>query len=739
MISLDTETTGLDLRHAARPFFVTICKDDGTQIYYEWPVDPLTREPHIPQEDIADIKCLIKGSTTEIIALQNAKFDAAALDTIGISRFPWERVWDTIIAGHLLCSNKPHNLTDMAIQYLGINIEPYEKRLQEAVKECRRRVQQARLRIRKRQKTLEEIDYTFEKWFIAASGAPGMPSAGKDTWKEDMWLPAAFALWTCLPEEHHYWSVLRDYSNADSSVTLMLMKCMESEIKRRGLWEIYLERLKALPVAYTMEKRGVTVNASNLVHIRGLYKTEVERLGRVCVGIADSLGHTLELPKGASPNNSLRTFFFDVLKVEKLRGKKAKTDAPTLDKGAMEHYLLTLPAHSKALTFVRALLSKRARDTSLAYMAAYERFWKPTADAGWYVLHPSLNPTGTDTLRWSSSNPNEQNISKKDSECQKCKGEGCDACGGSGIELYSVRMCFGPAPGREWWSCDGKNLELRIPSYEADEREMITLFEKPNEPPYFGSNHLLNFHTAYPDIWEDMLSKVGLDKVGLKCKKDYGSTWYQWCKNGGFALQYGGGKQTVDLAFHKAGVYELLSSRFARLLGPGGLNERCIRFAEKYGYVETMPDKSIDPKRGYPLMCTRTEWGKILNTVPLNYRVQGTACWWMMRAMNRCQEQLDEWNKLNSCFGPLAHGGYHIALQVHDELVFDFPKTARSPVDDYELEKKGTILKSGPNSSNLWRIRVLQKLMEKGGEDIGVPTPVSAEYHAETWAHGVTM
>ena len=102
--------------------------------------------------------------------------------------------------------------------------------------------------------------------------------------------------------------------------------------------------------------------------------------------------------------------------------------------------------------------------------------------------------------------------------------------------------------------------------------------------------------------------------------------------------------------------------------------------------------------------------------MPLNYRTQGTAGWWMIRAMNRCQEQLVRWRSA-------GFDGF-IALTVHDELVFDFPKA-----------KAGADGKPG----NLWRMRTLQRLMERGGEDIGVPTPVSVEHHEKSWAKGVAL
>ena len=230
-----------------------------------------------------------------------------------------------------------------------------------------------------------------------------------------------------------------------------------------------------------------------------------------------------ECPKCKQRKNGKQTVLLVSEKVDGLgltTDKRTDSGALSMDKEVIEDWEMTLPANSKPLLFIKNLGAKRKRDTAVSYMNAYERFWVPLGVSLWYRLHPSLNPTGTTTLRWSSSNPNEQNISKK--------------------EDFNIRSCFGPAPGREWWSMDGKNLELRIPAYEANEREMIALFERPDEAPYYGSNHLLNFHTVYENLWNKELAEVGFDKVGPHCKKKYASTWYQWCKNGGFAKQYGG-------------------------------------------------------------------------------------------------------------------------------------------------------------------------------------------------------
>lgn len=656
MIGFDTECTGLDLHHGAKPFLVTTCTLQGDQVYWEWNVDPDTRQPSIPKDDIAEIR---KVMATERLVLQNSKFDSQALATIGINNWPWEYTHDTLLAGHLLASNHAHDLTSMALEYLAINIDPLDKALEKAVKECQRLCRSK-----------------LPKWRIASKDLPEMPSAKEKVWKFDSWLPRAVAKHYGYPVNHPYWTVCSEYANGDSSATILLFKVQRALLQKRGLWRIYQERLKLLPVVYAMEQYGITISQPRLKELQVEYKTESAKAGIVCMRIADSLGCSLELPKSGN-NNSLTSFVFGALGLKPTKRSK-RTDAPSLDKTVIEHYEATLPENSDRLKFVKALQAKRRRGTALSYMESYEKFWLATGHAAYYVLHPSLNMTGTDTLRFSSQNPNEQNISKK--------------------EGFNLRYCFGPAPGREWWSLDAQNIELRIPAFEANEPEMTRLFNNPQEAPYFGSYHMLIFATLHPEKFA---------KHGMKCKEVYKSTYYQWTKNGNFAIQYGAQESsgTADRAYHVPGAQHRIQSQFAEI---GKLSQRWINFANTHGYVETMPDKTVDHKHGYPLLCTRSDRGNVLPTVPLSYHVQGTAMWWMSKAMVRCQEYLSTLDV-----------GCYMVMQVHDELVFDFPYRA--------------------NMGNRTKVRVLKGLMEQGGDDIGVPTSVSCEYHKNTWSEGIVV
>ena len=238
---------------------------------------------------------------------------------------------------------------------------------------------------------------------------------------------------------------------------------------------------------------------------------------------------------------------------------------------------------------------------------------------------------------------------------------------------------------------------------------MVRLFEHPDEPPYFGSNHLLIFDLLHT-------KRLGLDTSDpqylVRAKKDYASTWYQWTKNGNFAVQYGAveASGTADRAYHVKGAQRMVQKRFRK---SAELNKYWVDFADKHGYVETTPDKTVDPDRGYPLWCSRSRWGKVLPTVPLNYHVQGTAMWWMMKAMIRCFDFLQELNARETV------PQYWMIMQVHDELVFDFPYKARH--------------------GNLPKIKKIRRLMEQGGDDICIPTPVSIEYHDSNWSEGVTL
>lgn len=694
----DSETCGKDFKHGCRPFFVTRAMQDGTVAFWEVDVDPITRIPQWDCQRVGEIQASLQEGP---VVGQNFKFDAHALNTIGVDVFKSPAIYDTLTAGHLLYSNLPHGLTAMAVQYLGINIQPFEDRLEVAVKEARR--------IAKKEFGGKLSGYlgpggtvvSVPKWRIAVAGDSMLPSAkGKkkgqkekgveedSVWRCDYWLPRAIAKELKYPADHFFWRVLAEYSNADSATTLALWFEMESEIKRRGHWEIFLERCKAMPSQWRMEESGVTVSVSET---NGL-KTKFGGTSKECFDRCVTLGGGAisKLPKNG------RSLELDAVVFGKFgltHEKVTKSGNTAMDKDVLGDWLMELDEESDAYKFIENLQYYRKRQTALGYIESYERFWLPAGN-GYMRLHPTYNATGTVTLRGSMNNPNGQQISKQNLEEM-----------GSLEKGKNLRHMFCPAKGRELWSMDGRNIERRLPAFKAEEPKMIEVFEKPDEPPYWGNLYCLTASVLYPDeYWPtaDVRDLFKTKYAGL----------YKRAKFFDLAKQYGCGPKKGDALSGIDGSFGMVNSQFPLL---ARLQDELLRFANRNGYVETMPDKEIDPHHGYPLLCARTDRG-VKPTTPFNYYIQGTACWWMMRAMTKVDAQLQEWRRQDGFDGK-------IILQVHDELLMDFPSG------------KG----KEPWKTNLQRIRKIKHLMESCGNGIGIPIPVSTEYHAQSWAEGMAV
>lgn len=684
MLAVDTEDTGLDFWHGARPFFVTCCNEQGYLTYWEWDVDPLTRKVAVPEEDARTIRQLLAKQHDGLV-LHNAKFDAHALRIAGIT--DWTPLWplteDTLVASHILASNQWHDLTSLTMHNLGIDIEPFEKKLEEAVKECRSLVQKAKLKVKKGKggSLFDDGGDPLASWAIAEKDATDMPSVKEKTWKVDSWLPRAMARYLKLKSEHPWWSVLRDYSNADSAATARLWPVLKADLEERGKWELYRRKMLMSPILWGMEDRGVTLSIRRLAEVTNDCKQAFEEAGHQMISTAEVLGEgfKLDIPDG-SRNASLEKCCFEILDMPVY--KTGKT-GPSIDKEVVDRWTKELDGERQR--FAENLMLRRQRGMSLQYLQSYSRFAIPIKGSRlWATIHPSINQTGTDTTRFSSQKPNSQNVStKEDSE-------------GAG-----PRTAFGPLPGRVWYSFDATNIELRIPAYRFKVKAMMKVFDREDEPPFYGKMHLLNFSIIYPEVWAEGLKLVGPEKVGEWVQHDK-KQLYKRCKNTGFSLQYGAGKAKVDATAGRPGAYELIRGSLAELHGPGGGNDQLMKQAEKTGCVETA--------MGYPLMVARTEWGKVLSTTPLSYYVQGTAGEWMHEAMIRTDELIRS----------VKQPDIWMVLTVHDQLVFDFPKVApRLWIENW--------------------VTAIRKTMESCGDLIGVKTPVSVELHERDWGKGVAI
>ena len=139
LIAVDTETTGIDLFKGDSPFAISTCDNTGNTKFWQWDVDPKTRQVMPTSEDLAEFVDYIDGHT---LVFHNIKFDLRALGNLGIrihfkqvdpireqewKTLPYchnkyEAVWvtfeDTLLASHVCDSVESHGLKPLSEKYL---------------------------------------------------------------------------------------------------------------------------------------------------------------------------------------------------------------------------------------------------------------------------------------------------------------------------------------------------------------------------------------------------------------------------------------------------------------------------------------------------------------------------------------------------------------------------------------------------------------------------------------------
>lgn len=264
-----------------------------------------------------------------------------------------------------------------------------------------------------------------------------------------------------LPKDHDPLGVLtltiKDYASLDAWASLKVgqylqEKLADYEIRENEMYslldmyyDVYEPLLKC---AYSMERRGFKINMHRVTQVNDKVKQEMVDLEQ---DIAAEMGQVVNLNSSAK----LRPYFY----------KKEKGEWVDLDGDKVEHWSSGGTGGIKSpSTGEDALLLFAAKGHKVADLLLQRRKLKKIEEFltkfGKEVdsenrIHTSLNPVGTKTGRWSSRDPNLQNI---------------PAAG----ELGSmVRDLFVASEGKTLIVADYGQLEMRIMAHFAKEPAMI--------------------------------------------------------------------------------------------------------------------------------------------------------------------------------------------------------------------------------------------------------------------------
>jgi DNA polymerase-1 len=398
------------------------------------------------------------------------------------------------------------------------------------------------------------------------------------------------------------------YACADVDMTLRLANLLQPELHEKELWTLYSEvEMPLVPVIVEMQRAGVKLDVA--------YLTEMgddlgRRLDELREEIEEQIGHSINI----NSTQQLSVALFDEMGLNEpwmRRGKSGyySTAADVLEKIRDKHAVVELILEHRQLSKLKG-----------TYVDALPELVNPRTGR----VHTSYNQTGSVTGRFSSSNPNLQNIPIR-------------------TELgREIRRAFVAEKGWLLLAADYSQVELRVLAHISGDPAMLAAFERGED---------IHASTAAA------IYGVPLDQVTRDQRRV--------AKMTNFAISYGvtgyGLSERTELTTEEAEAF--IQTYFETYPKIKEYIDRTREQARDEGYVETL----LGRRRYFPELTTRARVHHNVRQaayrMAINAPIQGTAADILKVAMNRL------WRALK------AQGlRSRMILQVHDELVLEVPE-----------------------------------------------------------------
>ena len=393
------------------------------------------------------------------------------------------------------------------------------------------------------------------------------------------------------------------YAAADATMTYRLVEPLHDELHESGLENLYRSlELPLIPIISSMQYKGVTLDVDFLREMSGRLASNIDVVEGLIYDTAGIGEFNIGSPK------QLNNVLFEVLHLPTDGLKKTKlgysTDSTTLDVLKDDHPIIKMIVEYRELSKLKS-----------TYVDALPRLVNSRTGR----LHTSYNQTGSATGRFSSNNPNLQNIPIR-------------------TELgREVRRAFVAPPGYVLLAVDYSQIELRVMAHISQDETLIDAFHRG-----------LDIHQATAAT----VNGIEPEEVTYEQRN--------FAKRVNFGLMYGMGAfrlaQDSDLTREQAA--EFIATYFERMPGVERYIERTKEFVWENGFTETLYGR----RRIYPAIKSH---GNRRSTsaeerAAINMPIQGTAADILKQSM------LDLYDRLSHerCDATMI-------LQVHDELVLE--------------------------------------------------------------------
>jgi len=393
------------------------------------------------------------------------------------------------------------------------------------------------------------------------------------------------------------------YAAEDADVTLRLWRILKPRIVAEGMTSVY-ERLERplIEVVAKMEQRGISVDRQILSRLSG-------ELAQAAAGLEAEI-HTLAGREfNAGSPKQLGEILFDEMGLP--GGKKTKTGAWQTGVQVLEE--LAAEGHELPRKIIGWRQLTKLKST---YTDALPGFINQDTKR----VHTSYSMASTSTGRFSSSDPNLQNIPIRTAEGRK------------------IRTAFIANKGNKLVSADYSQVELRVLAHIADIPQLKQAFADGLDIHAMTASEM--FNTPIEGMDPMMRRRAKAINFGII----YGISAF------GLANQ---------LSIERSEASDYIKMYFERFPGIKTYMEETKAFVKEHGYVETIFGRQAhypDIKNPNPQMRAFNERAAI------NAPIQGSAADIIRRAMARMDGALEQ-----------ANLSAKMLLQVHDELIFEVP------------------------------------------------------------------
>lgn len=416
-----------------------------------------------------------------------------------------------------------------------------------------------------------------------------------------------------------------EYKNS-SSLDEAIEK-MEEDIKKEELEYVYKEiELPLIPIIERMEKIGIKIDNDYLKNLSKEYHYDLEKLEKEIWGYSGR-EFNINSPK------QLGEILFDEIKIGEVDGKSLGLKMKKTTGGARS----TKESELEKLRPFHPIIEKILEYRELQKLLSTYIDTIPNEIGEDGRLHANFLQCGTTTGRFSSNNPNLQNIPTKTEKGKK------------------IRNAFIAEEGYVLASFDYSQIELRIAALLSQDSYFIKTFQEGKD-----------IHTA-----------VAMKVFGV-AEEDVTTDMRRRAKVINFGILYGMGVTALsqNLNSNRKEAQVFYDNYFKQFPTIAQYLESIKIFARNHKYTKTL----FGRKRYFPAINSPLPFMKAMaERMATNAPIQGTATADIIKiGMKNVEKELEKEGLL---------GEVRMVLQVHDELVYE--------IKEELLEKAERIIKNG--------------------------------------------